>query len=76
MSADSKVSLENNSKISFVKPNKSQSLLLLNNSICKCNKKTNTKKNIYDKWNMYVHTDANDKYLILLNNVKYKNIEK
>ena len=79
MGANSEVSLENNRKIAFVTLNKGQSLLVLKNYVYKCNKKTNTNKYwlcISDKWNMYVHIDINDKYLILLNNFEYKNSDK
>ena len=71
MAADYEVSLENNPKITFITSNKSQSL---NNYIYKCIKKTNIKYRlcINDIWNMYVHTDTNDKYLILLNNIEIK----
>ncbi|CAF3357487.1 unnamed protein product [Rotaria socialis] len=66
MNATTESSDKENIKISFVKSNKGQSLLLLNDYLYKCNKKTNTKKYwqcISNGCTVYLHTDTNDKYL-------------
>ncbi|CAF1349582.1 unnamed protein product [Rotaria sordida] len=66
MAAVTEASVENNIKVTFITSNKGKLLLVLNNYLYKCNKKTSTKKYwlcINNECTMYVHTDTNDKYL-------------
>ncbi len=55
-----------NINITFIKSNKGQPLLVLNNYLYNCNKKTAKKKYwvcISSGCTMYVHTDINDTYV-------------
>ncbi|CAF3511688.1 unnamed protein product [Rotaria sp. Silwood2] len=66
MTNTTKSSDKENINVTFIKSNKNQLLLVLNDYLYKCNKKTAKKK----YWmctskgcKMYVHTDSNDVYL-------------
>ena len=66
MAATTDLSVKENINVTFVTSNKGKLLLVLNNYLYKCNKKTQTKKYwicINKGCKIYVHTDLNDIYL-------------